>query len=91
MGHGYNVGMHACTVSDKEHSEIIRIYVEEGLGYAAIAERLHRSSRTPHEHIGAHNKSVERSGFCASCKRAKGQYFTAIANRGNEKKQEEKQ
>jgi len=70
------------TVSDKEHSEIIRIYIEEGLGYAAIAERLHRSSRTPHEHVEAHNKAVERSGFCAACKRAKGQYLNAVATRG---------
>jgi len=73
------------TVSDKEHSEIIRIYVEEGIGYASIAERLHRSSRTPHEHIEAHNKAVERSGFCAPCKRAKGQYLNVIATRGSKK------
>jgi len=76
-------------VSDKEHSEIIRIYVEEGLGYAAIAERLHRSSRTPHEHISAHNKAIERSSFCSPCKNAKGQYFNAIASRGSTKKLEE--
>jgi hypothetical protein len=71
------------TVSDKEYSEIIRIYVEEGLGYAAIAERLHRSSRTPHEHITAHNKAIERSGFCALCKRVKGRHLNALATRGS--------
>ena len=74
------------TASDKEHSEIIRIYVEEGLGNAAIAQRLHRSSRTPHEHIEAHNKAVERSGFCAPCKRAKGEYLSTSAIRGNMKR-----
>lgn len=70
------------TVSDKEHVDIIRLHVDENKGAAAIAETLHRSSRTPLEHIRAHNKAVERSGFCAPCKRARGQYFNKVVNRG---------
>ncbi len=35
------------TVGDKEHAEIIRLYVEEGLGMNKIAEQIGRSSRTP--------------------------------------------
>lgn len=69
------------TVGDQEHAEIIRLYVEEGLGMKAIAEKLGRSSRTPHEHIGSHNRAVERSGFCAACKRVGSQYCNRIAIR----------
>ena len=57
------------TVGDKEHSEIIRLYVEEGLGMKRIAEKLGRSTRTPMEHIHRHNTAVRRSGFCPNCKR----------------------
>ncbi len=32
-------------VGDKEHAEIIRLYVEEGLGMNKIAEQIGRSSR----------------------------------------------
>jgi hypothetical protein len=52
------------TVSDKEHSEIIRLYTQENLGLKDIAENLRRSSRTPLEHVHSHNNSVRRSGFC---------------------------
>lgn len=34
------------TVSDKEHAEMIRLYVEEGLSLEKIAEHFGRSSRT---------------------------------------------
>lgn len=71
------------TVSDKEHSEIIRLCVEEGMGMKDIAAKLGRSSRTPHEHIQhKHNASVERSGFCAACKRVGSPYFNKKAFRG---------
>jgi len=71
------------TVGDREHSEMIRLYVEENMGMKDIAERLHRSSRTPLEHIHKHNNAVQRSGFCAACKRAGSPYFSKIARRGN--------
>jgi len=69
------------TVGDKEHCEIIRLYVEEVLGMVKIAEKLGRSSGTPHKHIHSHNQSVARSGFCPSCKRAGSKYQSALAER----------
>jgi hypothetical protein len=43
-------GSHS-TVGDREHAEIIRLYVEEGLGMNKIADKLGRSSRVPFKHI----------------------------------------
>jgi hypothetical protein len=69
------------TVGDKEHSEMIRLYIEEELSIDRMAERLGRSSRTPHEHIKQHNKAVEHSGFCPSCRRTKSPFETEVATR----------
>jgi hypothetical protein len=63
------------TVSDSEHAEIIRLYVEEGLSYEKIGEQLNRSSRTPLLHIQRHNRDVERSGFCSVCKKVGSKYL----------------
>jgi hypothetical protein len=38
------------TVRDKEHAEIIRLYIEEEMGMPQIAQKLDRSTRTPHSH-----------------------------------------
>lgn len=62
------------TVGDKEHAEIIRLYIEERLGINKIAEALGRSSRTPLVQIQKHNKAVERSGFCPVCRRVRSKY-----------------
>lgn len=70
------------TVSDKEHAEMIRLYVEEDLGTGKIAEKQHRSSRTPSVHIRRHNAAVKRSGFCPSCKRCGSSYAEKIAKKG---------
>jgi hypothetical protein len=69
------------TVSDKEHTEIIRLYIEEELSYEKIAEQFHRSSRTPLMHIQKHNRNVERSGFCPSCRRMNSRFEALIADR----------
>jgi hypothetical protein len=69
------------TVSDGEHAEMIRLYVEEGLGINKIAEQLGRSSRTPLTQIQKHNKAVERSGFCSVCRRVKSKNENQIAQR----------
>jgi len=69
------------TVGDKEHAEIIRLWVEDRLSMVKIGVRLHRSSRTPMIHIDAHNQAVRRSGFCASCKRVGSPYFDKEATR----------
>lgn len=69
------------TVGDKEHAEIIRLYIEESLGINKIAEILARSSRTPLVQIQRHNKAIERSGFCPAYRRVKSQYENVIAQR----------
>ena len=66
------------TVGDKEHAEMIRLYIEEGLSYEKIAEQFSRSSRTPLLHVQRHNKAVERSGFCPVCKRIGSKYLSYI-------------
>lgn len=70
------------TVGDREHAEIVRLYVEEGLSTDRIAEKLKRSTRTPHKHIKRHNRAVERSSFCPACRRVKSKYDGAMAVRG---------
>ena len=62
------------TLSDQEHAELIRLYVEEGLSTVRIAEKLGRSSRTPVLHINRHDEAVKRSGFCPMCRRVQGKY-----------------
>jgi len=70
------------TVSDKEHVEIIRLYVEENLGMTKIAEQIGRSGKTTMDHVHKHNSSVERSGFCPSCKRTGSPFQKRIARKG---------
>lgn len=70
------------TVGDKEHAEMIRLYVEEGLGFNKIAAILGRSSRTPLVQIQKHNKAVEKSGFCPTCRRVGSKYESKYAEKG---------
>jgi len=70
------------TVSDKEHAEMIRLYIEEEMSVEKIASMLNRSSRTPYEHIKQHNKTIKTSGFCPSCRRVKSLYKAKAAVRG---------
>jgi hypothetical protein len=70
------------TVSDREHAEMIRLYIEEGLSLEKIAEHFKRSSRTPLLHIQKHDKAVERSGFCSVCRRVRSIYEGEIAEKG---------
>jgi len=69
------------SVGDKEHSEIIDLYIN-GMGIMGISEKLGRSSRTPHTHIKKHNEAVSRSGFCPTCKRTSASHFNKRAVRG---------
>jgi hypothetical protein len=62
------------TVGDKEHAEIIRLYIEEGLGINKIAGILQRLSRTPLVQIQRHNRAVERNGFCPACRRIRSKH-----------------
>jgi len=70
------------TVSDREHVEIIRLFIEENLGYVKIGEKTGRSSATAQKHVNLHNDCIERAGFCLACKRANSQYFNRLAERG---------
>jgi predicted DNA-binding protein YlxM (UPF0122 family) len=69
------------TVSDKEHAEIIKLYIEDDLSIDKIAKQLNRSSRTPLVQINKHNAAVERSGFCPSCRRTRSEYEEEIAKK----------
>ena len=69
------------SVGDEEHSRIILMYAKEGLGMGKIAEQLKRSTRTPKMHIDKHNSAVERSGFCAICKRVGSEFQDKMAKR----------
>lgn len=66
------------TVSDNEHVDIVRLYIEEGLSYEKIAEQLNRLSRTSLLHIQRHNRAIERNGFCSICRRIKSDYENTI-------------
>ena len=61
---------------------MIRLYVEENLGFVKIAERMGRSSRTVSLHIHGHNQAIERSGFCPACKRLGSPYFDKLVKKG---------
>jgi len=67
------------TLSDSEHAEVIRLYVEELLSTKKIAERLGRSTRTPLEHIRKHDDAVRRSGFCPACRRVRSPLESVVA------------
>lgn len=70
------------TVGDQEHSEMIRVYVEDDVGIGKVGERVGRSSKTVHDHIIAHNEALQRSGFCPQCSRVKSSLATIEAKRG---------
>lgn len=59
------------TVGDPEHAEMVRLYLEDGLSFGKIAERLSRSSATIKAHADEHNLSIRRSGYCYMCRRMK--------------------
>ena len=72
------------SIGDKEHLQIIELYAS-GLGYNKIHEQLNRSTKSLHDHIHRHNDSVNRSGFCAACRRAEGEYNRHVVKRGIKK------
>jgi len=70
------------TVSDKEHAEMIRLYIEEGLSYEKIAEQFNRSSRTPLLHLQKHNQAILKSGFCPNYRRVKSNLESVLTQKG---------
>jgi len=69
------------SIGDKEHMQIMELYAG-GLGYNKIHEQLNRSTKALHDHVKKHNSAVERSGFCAICRRAGGEYSGQVVSRG---------
>jgi len=74
------------TIGPKEHMQIMELYAE-GLGYNKIHEQLNRSTKSLSDHIHKHNNAVNRSGFCAVCRRAGGEYSGNVIKRGITKKE----
>lgn len=68
------------TVGDVEHAEIIRLY-GEGLSMDRISKQKHRSSHTISKHVHGHDDAVKRSGFCAVCRRVRGEHAESIVGR----------
>ena len=69
------------TIGDVEHTEILRPYVEEGLGTGRIAERLGRSTKNIHDHLLKHDRAVDRLSYCPLCRRAKSPHESVKARR----------
>jgi len=71
------------TVGDEEHHKIVCAYLDENLSMHGIAKKLERSTKTIHDHIQAHNKSIEKDGSCLACKRMKSPHYIekAVKNR----------
>ena len=69
------------TVSSQEHSDIVKLYIEGGMGMKRMAPHVNRSTATIHAHIETHNQAVSRSGFCPSCRAVKGPYQETPAKR----------
>lgn len=74
------------SIGDIEHLKIMELYAE-GLGYNKIHEKLGRSTKSLHDHIHKHNDAVNRSSFCAICRRAGGEYSGQVVKRGISKKE----
>jgi hypothetical protein len=68
------------TVGDDEHANILSLY-SEGMSMVKIAEEVGRSSATVRAQILRHNKAVEKAGYCAVCRRAKGNLEQVLVGR----------
>ena len=69
------------TIGDTEHMKIMELYAS-GFGYNKIHEQLNRSTKSLRDHIHKHNDAVNRSGFCAVCRRAGGENENKLVSRG---------
>jgi len=68
-------------IGDREHAEIIALYVEEEMSVDKIARQLGRSIRSVHDHLIKHDAKVDKLGYCPRCRRAKGKFETVKAKR----------
>ncbi|MCW4027405.1 MAG: hypothetical protein NWE76_07990 [Candidatus Bathyarchaeota archaeon] len=79
-GQGRVPGTHI-TIGYVEHSEIIRLYVSDGLGMGKLGRQIGRSSPSVKNQIDTHNRAVSRSGFCPSCRCVKGPFEGQVARK----------
>ena len=72
------------TVGDEEHARLMSLYADKGLSMLQIHDQApeHRSTRVVSDHVKKHNQAVNRSGFCAICRRAESKYTEKIVKRG---------
>jgi hypothetical protein len=70
---GQSRGRRGTTIGDREHSMLIEMYIS-GLSMNKINKQTKRSTKSISDHIHAHNRSIERSGFCASCRRVRSKH-----------------
>jgi hypothetical protein len=68
-------------VTDEQHIRIIEGYMAEGLSMAKVGAVVGRSPSTVHSELTRHNEALERSGWCAICKRMGSQLFKTKAER----------
>jgi hypothetical protein len=61
------------TVGDEEHISIIDSYFER-LSMGRIAKKLDRSAATVYAQIHSRDESIEKTGYCAECRRLKGKH-----------------
>jgi energy-coupling factor transporter ATP-binding protein EcfA2 len=69
------------TIGDEEHTEILKLYLNNKLSMGKIASLKDRSPASVKGQIDRHNEAIKRVGFCSVCKRAGGQYFRDQATR----------
>jgi hypothetical protein len=69
------------TVGDREHSVIIREYIESNQGMVKISKRLGISSGTVSNHVRAHNKALAEGGECPRCARVDSTFSRSEAKR----------
>jgi len=69
------------TVSDREHAQIVALYIEGAGGMDKIGQTIERSSKTVKDHVDNHNHALTRSGFCPSCRAVRSQYEATLAKR----------
>lgn len=80
LNYGVDRGVYS-TLGDKDHADLVAAYMEGEGGMVKIAGAKGLSSGTVWKHINDHNKEVEHSKECASCRRAGGAYANTLVIR----------
>lgn len=65
-------------IGDLQHSDIVKMRVEQRLSFKALGEAVKVSHGGAYAHIAAHDKEVKKLGECQRCRRAKGEYAQTL-------------